>query len=54
MDQLYSVWNVTRRQWASGTNYSTEQEAESLLKTIKRQCRDDYEVRGRKFGTMKE
>lgn len=54
MDHLFSVWNVTRRQWATSTNYSTEEEAERLIRVIKRQVRDEYEVRPRKFGSMRE
>ncbi len=51
---LYSVWNCTRNAWATSTNYSTEAEARRLLKTITSGCRGVYEVRARKFGTIKE
>lgn len=49
---LYSVYNVTRETWATSTNFSTHAEAERLLNTIKRQCRDNYAVRERPFGTI--
>ena len=51
---LYSVWNVTKKAWATSTNFSTEREAGNLLSVIQRQCKDEYAVRGRKFGTIKE
>lgn len=51
---LYSVWNLTRKSWATSTNFSTEREAADLLATIVRKCHDRYEVRPRQFGTIKE
>lgn len=51
---LWSVYNVTRKRWATFTNYSTKKEAKRLLKRIMEWCPDDYTVVGRKFGTIKE
>ena len=55
MNCVYSVYNVTRKQWSTNTNYSTKAEAERLMACIVRQCKQDtYEVQERKFGTLKE
>jgi hypothetical protein len=49
---LYSVWNVTKQNWATSTNYSTEAEASALMARIVRACKDEYIVKGRKFGSI--
>lgn len=51
---LYSVWNVTRKSWATSTNFSTRGEAARLMACIVRQCTDQYEIKGRQFGTIQE
>lgn len=51
---LFSVWNKSRGDWATTTNYSTQREAHALRKVIEAVCSDKYEVRERAFGTIKE
>jgi len=49
---LFSIWNITQNAWATETNFSTRAEAAKLLGKIYQQCRDEYEIRPRKFGTL--
>lgn len=52
---LFSVWNKTQNAWATTTNYSTQSEALSLMRTIEQQCKEEkYEVRARPYGTIKD
>lgn len=51
---LYSIFNCTRNVWATSTNFSTLEEAQVLLAKITKQCRGVYEIRERRFGTIKE
>ena len=53
MDCVYSVSNVSKNNWATSTNYSTEVEALRLMKTIiDGKCRDTYAVRPRPYGSL--